>query len=268
MPSLLEIWESRLGIKEVPGKGTNPLIDEWCADAGHPELDDNDAWCSVAMASAAKAAGLPFPPPNVNPAARSWLTMGVRVAPGDVQPGDVVVWPRGKASWKGHVNCVQDVRHRGGKVEVRAIGGNQSNAVTLTGWADLAGALPNGVRRLVPVSVKALRPHSSEIKKGDRIQNGGWLVTAISALVATIKELLAPVQVPQFAALPDALTWWQSIMGGANAVWSLVAANPWLAGTVIVGIICVLAGRQLKSKRVEKHAAGVPISSEALAMVA
>ena len=118
-------------------------------------------------------------------------------------------------------------------------------------------------RRPVPAPVPALRQAgSTEVRKGDQIQNAGWLVTVIPATVATVKELLAPVQVPQFESLPDALTWWQTLFSGVSAVGGLIASHPWLAGTAIVGIVCVLIGRQLKSARLAKHQAGVPLSSQ------
>lgn len=272
MPTLLEVWESRLGVQEVPGPKHNPIIVGWAADAGHPEIvDDETSWCSLSMCSAAKEAGLPFPPVNVNPMARSWLTWGVKVGVADVQQGDVAIWPRGNPKGPyGHVNCVADVRVKNGRVEIRCIGGNQSgpkggDAVTLTGWLDASKALD--FRRPVPATVQALRKAgSTEIKKGDQVQNAGWLVTVIPAVVATVKEIIAPVQVPQFASLPDALTWWQTVLGGLNAVARLAMEYPWIAGTGFVGLVLVLAGRALKNARVAKHAAGVPISAEVAKM--
>ena len=268
MPTLLEVWDSRLGIQETPGPKHNPIIVGWAADAGHPEIvDDETSWCSLSMCSAAKEAGLPFPPVNVNPMARSWLTWGVKVELANVQPSDVAIWSRGNPKGPfGHVSCVADVRPKNGRIEIRCIGGNQSglkggDAVTLTGWLDASKAL--GFRRPVPATVPALRQAgSTEVRKGDQIQNAGWLVTVIPATVATVKELLAPVQVPQFESLPDALTWWQTVLGGLNAVARLVMDHPWLAGTAVVGVACILIGRQLKKDRVEKHLSGVPISSQ------
>lgn len=268
MPTLLEVWESRLGIQEIPGPGQNPIIVGWAADAGHPEIvDDETSWCSLSMCSAAKEAGLPMPPVNVNPMARSWLTWGVKVDLANLAPGDVAIWPRGDPKgWQGHVNCVKEVRTKDGKVQVRCIGGNQGgiaggDAVTLTNWTNAAGAL--GFRRPVEASVAALRKAgSTEVKKGDQIQNAGWLVTFIPAVLATIKSMLEPVQVPQFSSLPDAMTWWQTVLGGLNALAGLVLDHPWLAGTAFVGLLLVLAGRSLKVNRVAKHAAGVPISAE------
>lgn len=266
MPTLLEVWESRLGVAEVAGAKSNPIIIEWCKAIGWESIkDDETAWCATSMNAACLEAGLPMTPHPNRPAARSFLMWGKKVAPVEVAPGDVVVWPRGNSAWQGHVNCVQQVRRTGKKTEVRCIGGNQSHpsggAVTIAAWQDIKGAI--GVRRAVAATVPDLRrAGSTEIKKADRIQNGGWLVTVIPTIIATIQSMLGPVEVPKFASLPESLSWWQTLLGGLNAVWILVAAHPWLAGTLVVGLLCVLVGRQLKAARVAKHEAGIPLSAE------
>ena len=276
MATLIEVWESRLGTAEIAGKKHNPAILQMWIDAGHPEIiDDETAWCSASQCSTALAAGLPFPPPNVNPMARSWLTMGVTVEPRGVQPNDVVVWPRGKPnSGQGHVNTVKEVRKRGKTMEVRCIGGNQSHksggAITVTDWTDVAGALPNGIRRLVPATVKDLRQAgSSEIRQADTLEKAGILSVFTVPILKGIEWVASlfggdtALQVPQFAGLPEGLTWWQSVLGGLNAIGGYVAAHPYLGLTAIVGLGLWALSRRIKAKRVVKHAAGVPIAAAA-----
>lgn len=263
MPTLLEVMQSRLGIQEVPGKGNNPVIIGWFKAVGHPEIrDDETSWCSICCGSAALEAGLPIPPVNINMMARSWLTWGIAVDLDDVEPGDVAVWPRNNSTWQGHVNVVE-------KVDgdfVSCIGGNQSglkggDAVTRARPRHKSEAL--GFRRGVPATVHDLRnAGSTEIKKGDTVQNSGTIGLIATATVATVKEMLGPVDVPQFATTKESLDFWQAIIGGFNAVWKLISANPWLAGAVIVALGLVLVGRKLKTDRVAKHAAGIPISAE------
>ncbi len=262
--TMLSIMESRLGIQEVPGKGNNPIIVGWADAIGHPEVvADETSWCSICMCSAAMEAGAPMPAHNVRMLARSWLTWGVKVEIEDIQPGDVAIWSRGDPrGWQGHVNIVKEVLPDG---RIKCIGGNQSakggDAVTITKALDPKTAL--GFRRAVPATVEALRKAgSSEIKKGDQIQNGGTAVTLIPIVLATAQSMLGPVEVPQFKTLPESLSWWQTLLGGANAVGNLVAAHPWLAGTLVVGLMCVMVGRRLKAARVAKHEAGVPLSAE------
>jgi uncharacterized protein (TIGR02594 family) len=272
MPTLLEVWESRLGIEEVSGKKHNPVILEWWMDAGHPEIiDDETAWCSGAMCSAAKAAGLPFPPVNVNTMARSWLTMGKGVSPAEVQPGDVVVWPRGKPnSGSGHVNCVKEVRRTKTSVKVKCIGGNQSHpsggAVTVTDWTDLSGALSNGIRRLVPATVPALREAgSTTIKNADRKEKLGILAVFFAPIVKGIEyvaNMFGPPDVPTFATLPEGLTWWQTVLGAANGIWGYAVDHPYLAATLVAGLALWGISRIEKAGRVAEHAAGIPIAAE------
>lgn len=268
MPTLLEVWDSRLGIKEVPGKGSNPIILDWCKAIGWESIRDDDvAWCATSMCSAALEAGLPMPPHNARPAARSWLTMGVGVKVEDAREGDIVVWPRGNSSWQGHVNMVRHVRKVGDKVEVRCIGGNQANAVTLTGWQNLAGALPNGVRRLVPATVKALRDAgSTTIKDADTEEKlgivGTLFVPIFEGARAIIEGMFGAVAPPKFAALPDGLSWWSTLLEVAGRVWGYAAANPWLAAILLVGIGMVVRSQLRKRGRVVEHANGIPIGAE------
>jgi uncharacterized protein (TIGR02594 family) len=269
-PTLLDVWRSRLGVEEIKGKKHNPIILQWWQDAGHPEIvDDETAWCSGSMCSAAKEAGLPFPPVNVNTMARSWLTQGVKVDPADVQPGDVTIWPRGNPNGPyGHVNCVSEVKRLKKKTLVKCIGGNQSHpsggAVTETDWTDISGVLPNGIRRLVPVSAPALqRAGSTEVKKGNQLKKIGILGSFVGPIIAAVKELFgAATEVPQFADLPEQLTWWQSVVGGMNAIGQLVIDNPWLAGTTIISIAVAWIGHTIIKHRLAKHASGAPIAAE------
>ena len=264
MPTLLEVMQGRLGIQEVPGGGNNPVIVGWFKAIGHPEVhDDETSWCACCMSSACLEAGLPMPPTNVNMMARSFLTWGVAVKLDDIQPGDVAVWPRNNSPWQGHVNLVEKVLASG---KVQCIGGNQGglvggDAVTRAKARDPKEAL--GFRRPVPATIPALREAgSTEVKRGDSIQNGGILVTAVPTAIAVAHQVLGPPAAPEFTSLPESLTFWQSVLEGAYAVANLVLAHPWLAGTVILGLLCLWTGHRLKAARLAKHEAGMPLSVE------
>ena len=241
MPTLLEVWQSRLGIHEISGREHNAIILQWWRDAGHPEIiDDEIAWCSGSMCSAAKEAGLPFPPPNVNPMARSWLTMGVRVAPGDVQPGDVVVWPRG-APPAGHVNCVQDVRARDGKIEVRCIGGNQSHK---SRWRRHAHRLDGHRRRARPTASGAwcqplcrtcappAAPPSSGADTDEKLGIiGSFFVPIFEGVHAVIEEHVRACRgARRSTSLPDGLTWWGAARAGQQGRGSYAVDQPMAGG--------------------------------------
>jgi uncharacterized protein (TIGR02594 family) len=275
MPTLIEVWDSRLGIEEVAGQGHNPVILQWCRDAGHPEIiDDETAWCSTSMCSACKEAGLPFPPVNVNPMARSWLTMGVSVSPEDAQPGDIMVEPRGTQGWQGHVSMIRHVKREGGKIMVRNIGGNQTlkgtnGAITLTGWRSIDNALPDGIRRMVPATVKDLRPHSSTIKEADNQEKlgilGTFFVPIFEGARAVIEGMFGSVSPPQFAALPEGLSWWGSLLEQAGKVGNYALAHPWMAAILLVSIGLVVRAQLQKRGRVAEHQKGIPIGSQVAA---
>lgn len=129
-PAWLLLMRERLGTQEVPGAADNPVILDWFAKIGHPEIEaDEVSWCAVTVGATLKDCNLPIPPRDVNMMARSYLSYGVKCAP---QPGAIAIWPRGKA-WQGHVNVVESVTDDG---KVICIGGNQSrkggDAVTRT----------------------------------------------------------------------------------------------------------------------------------------
>ncbi len=258
----LDVMVERLGTKEITGKRHNPAIIAMFGDVGHPEVDDDEtAWCAAATGSALKAAGMPIPPVNVNLLARSYCTYGVKTEP---RPGAIAIWPRGNSKWQGHVNVVEEVTHDG---KVICVGGNQSlkgtnGALTRTAPLDPAGALD--FRWPVRPTVPELRKSgSTEIKKGDRVQNVGTLFAFLGPIIAATKELLAPITaVPQFSDIKEGLTFWQTVLGGANAVARIVLENPWLTGSVFGGLVLAWIGHTIKAARVAKAAAGVPLSVE------
>lgn len=262
---LLAVMQSRLGIQEVPGRENNPTILQWFADVGHPEIEaDEVSWCAITVGSALKECSLPIPPRDVNMLARSYLTYGVKCEP---QPGAIAIWPRGKSSWQGHVNVVESVTDDG---KVICIGGNQSrkggDSVTRTKPLDPAGALD--FRMPIKPTVPDLRKAgSTEVKKGDRVQNLGIFATFFAPIIAVFKEMFAAVpEVPQITSIPEGLTFTQQLMEGANAVGRLVLENPWLAGTVFVGLGMAWVGHTIKAARVAKAEAGVPLSAQVAAM--
>ena len=65
--------------------------------------------------------------------ARSFVDWGVPVDHKEEEPeaGDVVVFPRGRQSWQGHVGFYVDTVTVDGKDYWQILGGNQSNAVTV-----------------------------------------------------------------------------------------------------------------------------------------
>jgi uncharacterized protein (TIGR02594 family) len=243
-----------IGVREIKGAKANEKILAYFAEVGHSECQSDEiAWCAARVGAALKRSGLPIPPVNVNLLARSYLTYGTACEP---KPGAIVIFRRGNSTWQGHVGVVTEVVGD----RVKYVAGNQGNQVGYDEHS-IKGAL--GFRWPVMPTVPELRKAgSTEIRKGDQVQNAGWLVTLIPSVIAAVNSLFGKLEVPQFADVKEGLSWWQEILGGANAVAGLVLAHPWLAGTCLVGALLILIGHQLKAARVAKAAAGVPLSSQ------
>lgn len=146
--SALEVAETYIGLREVPGAVSNPAVLAMLRlDASWVE-DDETAWCSAFANEVAKRLRLPR---SKSLAARSWLLVGIPIPIEAAQPGmDVVVFKRGGGGQPGptvikapgHVAFFKALEGD----RVRVVGGNQGDAVTEATFP-LSQVL--GVRRLV-----------------------------------------------------------------------------------------------------------------------
>lgn len=89
-------------------------------------------WCAAFVNSVLEIDGIPnlndqtkYPPLM----ARSFLYWGDKVEPADIQRGDVVIFPRGREGWKGHVGFYVDTQIHMGQEFWIILGGNQNNEV-------------------------------------------------------------------------------------------------------------------------------------------
>lgn len=114
-----------LGLRETVGPVHTKRVVEMFARAGHPEVkDDETAWCSAAANAWMEEASIRG---TGSLAARSWMKWGRGLGTEDIPRGAVCVFRRGSSQWQGHVAfCVEDKGNT-----VRALGGNQSNAVSV-----------------------------------------------------------------------------------------------------------------------------------------
>ena len=84
-------------------------------------------WCAAFVNAVLELEGIPNNDNHKYPlTARAFLDWGSSVNPQDIQRGDIVIFPRGNSSWKGHVGFYIG-RHASGKWVI--LGGNQSNSV-------------------------------------------------------------------------------------------------------------------------------------------
>jgi uncharacterized protein (TIGR02594 family) len=122
-PDVLKAAFADLGLKEVPGSKHNPRVLQMYKDSGHAWVkDDETAWCAAAVGSWLKKAGQPG---TNSLAARSYCQWGKKTS--NPKRGDIVIFARG-SGWQGHVALY--LGEESGRVW--HIGGNQSNAVTVT----------------------------------------------------------------------------------------------------------------------------------------
>ena len=115
-----------LGIREIAGSKTNPIIAGWLDELGAGWNDDEAAWCGTFVGHCI-ASTLPDEPLPANPfGARQWEKFGVPLktpALGAI----LTFWRTSPASWQGHVGLY------GGEdaTNYHVVGGNQSNMVSI-----------------------------------------------------------------------------------------------------------------------------------------
>lgn len=96
--------------------GIDPIIYEWCAAFVNAVLADQGIPGSETVSEHPLLA-------------RSFLTWGHEVTD-EIQPGDVVIFPRGREGWQGHVGFYVETEYIDGVKYYLILGGNQDNAVT------------------------------------------------------------------------------------------------------------------------------------------
>lgn len=124
IPEWLSIARSHVGIKELPGRGSNPVILQWAADLDVARIytDDDEAWCALWMNRVFMAAQIPLAGRGYDLLrAASFLSWGQ----GLPQPalGAILVFTRPQGA---HVGLYEGETADAYYV----LGANQSNAVT------------------------------------------------------------------------------------------------------------------------------------------
>jgi uncharacterized protein (TIGR02594 family) len=110
-----------IGLREIPGADTAPVIAKWLTDLGAWWRDDETPWCGTAVAAWMKRAGIE--PAKDWYRAKGWLDWGTAIAWPVV--GAVVIFAR---EGGGHVGIVAGKDELG---RLWVIGGNQGNEVKL-----------------------------------------------------------------------------------------------------------------------------------------
>lgn len=122
-PKWLTVARSLIGTREIPGPAHNSFVAKAWGRLGATWFNDDETpWCGLFVAHCIDAAGLEIPKPSQFPRAKAWLAWGK-----DSQPvlGAVAVFGR---TGGGHVGFAVGESAN----ELYILGGNQSNAVTIT----------------------------------------------------------------------------------------------------------------------------------------
>lgn len=97
--------------------GVDPVRTEWCAAFVNAVLEESDIQSN-------NNHRYPL-------TARAFLDWGTVVNKKDIQPGDIVVFPRGNVSWQGHVGFYLRAQEINGVEYYWILGGNQNNKVSI-----------------------------------------------------------------------------------------------------------------------------------------
>jgi uncharacterized protein (TIGR02594 family) len=120
-PHWLREARESIGLREVPGAATSPVIAGWLASLGAWWRDDATPWCGTAVAAWMQACGIARPKHWYR--AKGWLDWGTPIAAPAV--GAVVIFER---QGGGHVGLVVG-KDAAGRLLV--LGGNQGDAVNV-----------------------------------------------------------------------------------------------------------------------------------------
>lgn len=123
-PKWLAEARKHLGQKEIVGTKHNPVILKWWTAIRAPFTDDETPWCAAFVGAMLEAVGIKS---TRSAWARSYLKWGRTLA--KPQVGCIVVFQRGKSN--GHVAFYLGTDAKG---NIRILGGNQGNAVTIAAY--------------------------------------------------------------------------------------------------------------------------------------
>ena len=140
IPKHMQFAQQAIGVREIPGKASNPTVEAYFADAGFPGLKDDVPWCAGFVAAMLKRGGMKN---EVEPKMRLWAASYARCGSALKAPvwGCIGVKTR---QGGGHVGFVVAAN----KEFVWLLGGNQGDKVSVARFprsAFTAFRLPTGV---------------------------------------------------------------------------------------------------------------------------
>lgn len=148
LPKMVAAAIQYFGIKEVPGKGSNPVIMDMAKGLGLEKIYTNDdiSWCALFINHLFRITGKPALKVGNDPynylRAKYLLNWGVQVQHGDERLGDVAIFDR---EGGGHVGIV--IAISGSTIHI--LGGNQGNTVSIV---EISKARLLGARRYYSIA--------------------------------------------------------------------------------------------------------------------
>lgn len=89
-------------------------------------------WCAAFVNSVLEESNIPSNKDHRYPlTARAFLDWGDTISKDDIQPGDIVVFPRGNQGWQGHVGFYIRTLEINGENYYAILGGNQDDKVSI-----------------------------------------------------------------------------------------------------------------------------------------
>ena len=168
----LETALQDLGHREIPGPEDNPVIVNYFADVGRPEVkDDETAWCAAFVGSSLKRGGCAYLPRTLT--ARSYMDYGVPLEEPEVG-ALCIMWRVRPDSWQGHVAFVESFTAK----TVTLVGGNQNDAVSrITVPRSGSKSKVLGYRRALPAKTPV-----GEVVGSDSVK---YKLTGLFAIIST-----------------------------------------------------------------------------------
>ena len=89
-------------------------------------------WCAAFVNAVLEESGIESNNDHKYPlTARAFLDWGKKISKENIQPGDIVVFPRGNQGWQGHVGFYLKTEIINGQKYYLILGGNQNNKVSI-----------------------------------------------------------------------------------------------------------------------------------------
>lgn len=251
-PKWLSLARSYVGIKEVPGTGSNKKIEDFFKDAGFPGYKDDTAWCAAFVGAVMKRSG--YPALGSLAARDGGKYYGTKLDKPKI--GCIVVMWRGSpSSWQGHIGFVTGINWTNRTLKV--LGGNQSDKVSEETYP-MSRVIKGGYRWPVAPTIKALKAAgSTEAKASQAAKVTTQAVIAYgvgSEVVQADPPWMPSLELPEIdavSAITDRLYGWVHLFNeNSNLV------------LIVIGVGLYFIVREWQNNRLERAQRGFPILKE------